>query len=422
MIQGGIYRGTIHVPSSPRASISAMATNLYGSPEKLERSPVAKLKKMLEDTLVSKANSLCTATYLGIWWQTVDSKLSSEKKLPSLLGFAYNTLDSLSRKFKGSGDIIRLAASTSLEPLKGEKSSYLSIYALIGVLGELLSSEDDDLHQTFSWLAQQRVYPTPPWLVGASNTGSLEIVEDKDEEDSGDGIGEESEPSTPQNYFKFTAVMEHWIKTVKSKGDVLSNIPPYIYSRIMARLFFTLERMDTELSSKDLYTGNVLHRQIVAFMNAVLVEEMRTQENNFSRVILSNPTTSDNNFINNYNSVYEKSNLLEATPLFQMMFSCPLFGMFMSPTVKFNSSDWRWLEKQAVAWSEFCSRTNKEEFGEALRVTGKLHASVDEIVFENLWAPLNTVPLLGPRTGKLVPLLKPIKLAKSPNVGTAASN
>ena len=402
-----IYRGTIHVPSSPRARISAMAEYLYGLKEKLESPAVSTLKKIVVDTL-DKNDTLQKDIYLGSWWKEVNSKLLDGETLPSLIGFVYNTLDSLSRKFEGSGDIIRLAASTALEPTRGEKKSYLSVYALIGALGELLSAESNEMHQTFNWLAQQRVYPTPPWLLGAGNTAASELDDDDDGDDSGDGTGEESEPIPSKNNSKFIEAMDQWIKAVKNRPEFLSSIPPFIFSRIMARLFFTLERMDTELTRKDLYTGNVLHRQIIAFLNAVLVEENRAQNNSLSGITLSNPTSSDEVFIRNYKRVLDGNDSLNNTPLFHMMFSCPLFGIFMAPTTEFKKMEWHWLNKQAKAWSEFCSGTNNPEpsaFTDALRVTGNLHSKLDDISFANLWAPLNTVPLLGVRKGKAESLL-----------------
>jgi hypothetical protein len=414
-----IYRGTIHVPSSPRARISAMAEYLYGFNGKLESPAVSTLKKIVADTLGDEKGTLQKDIYLGSWWEEVNGKLNDNKTLPSLIGFVYNTLDSLSRKFEGSGDIIRLAASTALEPTKGEKKSYLSVYALIGALGELLSAESNEMRQTFNWLAQQRVYPTPPWLLGAGNTGTSEVDEDDDERDSGDGTGEESEPIPSKNKSKFIEAMDQWIKAVKNKPEFLSSIPPYVFSRIMARLFFTLERMDTELTSKDLYTGNVLHRQIVAFLNAVLVEEKRAQNNGLSGITLSNPTSSDHVFIRNYKRVRDGNDSLYNTPLFHMMFSCPLFGIFMAPTTEFMRMKWHWLDEQAKAWSEFCSDTNHKvlpaEFTDALRVTGRLHSTLGDISFVNLWAPLNTVPLLGVRKGKsesllIIPPPKPRRL------------
>lgn len=82
------------------------------------------------------------------------------------------------------------------------------------------------------------------------------------------------------------------------------------------------------------------------------------------------------------------------------MFSCPLFGAFLQPQVKVfrgnKAETWCLLEDHIHCWptvampaTENGAELAPEDRASALRVQRG-----DKVTFENLWAPLNSVPLL----------------------------
>jgi hypothetical protein len=102
--------------------------------------------------------------------------------------------------------------------------------------------------------------------------------------------------------------------------------------------------MDEELGPKDIYAGLVFHRQIVAFFNAVLVEEMLARR--VPVVTLDNPTTSDLPFWSNFRSWQREREGIKSESLFDLMFSCPLFALFLQPTSSISGKNWNLWDVQ----------------------------------------------------------------------------
>jgi len=78
----------------------------------------------------------------------------------------------------------------------------------------------------------------------------------------------------------------------------------------------------------------MVHRQIIAFMNSVMVEEQRYLNLNSSQhsnekitLLLDNPTLSDDNYTKNMAILFEKK---AVAPLYSYIVSCPIWQPFLS--------------------------------------------------------------------------------------------
>jgi hypothetical protein len=89
----------------------------------------------------------------------------------------------------------------------------------------------------------------------------------------------------------------------------------------MVRTAFSFANID---SSSHKNVGALLHRQLIIFLNAILVEEVM-ENNGTGKLNLKNPTKVDKIFVENY-----KNNIEEEHPLFDFMFSCPLIQAYLN--------------------------------------------------------------------------------------------
>ncbi|MCK5296795.1 MAG: hypothetical protein KAJ75_07880 [Alphaproteobacteria bacterium] len=210
---------------------------------------------------------------------------------------------------------------------KGRREPLYSIWSLLAVIGELIrearsDKNDDEAIQKLmikaKVLAQTRDYPTPT----ATDYRSSDFEED-DEEDTGETNNKnqpESSDETDKQTYKFFETFLEWAK----KDDNNRNVPIYVMGRIYSRLYYTLTSIDADAKSKNKFLGEIFHRFIIAFLNAVLVEEALNKQD-IEEVQLNNPVTSDNIFINNLKKT-EKT----AFPFFDWIVSCPVWLLYLN--------------------------------------------------------------------------------------------
>jgi hypothetical protein len=351
------------------------------------------------------------------WFQAIEDAWGGAKGIASqkmpYKSYVYNTLESLA---KGDGERsgrVRLASGIT-ENARGEDTTYLSIFTLLASIGDLLALDPEhraaeDVAIEVRRLTQVRAYPAPPWVSRNDGAQSEGTSEDWDDDGSEDDQGEASRVSD------FDGYVAAWLRSVSAKRIPLSAT---IYSRIMARFYYTLLRMDEALTPREIYAGHVLHRQIVAFLNAVLVEEIMASHPKMVYT-LNNPTRDDTPFWVNFpfrSDRKEQEKGLdyridwEDLPLFHLFFSCPFFGLFLCPKETVKGKSWNLWETQLRHWpvlgvddegsddEDELSGVDFDEFDALLdHKKSTLSVTLKGVAFLNLWAPLNSVPVFKGR-------------------------
>lgn len=353
-------------------------------------------------------------------------------------GIIYNTLDSLKQKF-GRARVAYLSACVITDN-RSQDRSHISIFPLIACIAELLeianlpaASRAAELRRAFARLSQLRSYPISQVIYSSISrrhydfeTGVDNDVE-VDELEAGDYDPSQADDAT---FSDILYAIEHWLDKA---ADLHLELPPSVYSRITTRFYYTLTRMDEELTASVQYSGSLLHRQIIAFLSSVLVEERlasnvprkiagkmsniierKNQETKEDIVlepllvgpILDNPTKSDTPFWQNFPfaDITAEHNLegegaadFSGLPLFELVFSCPIWAFFLMPETPINRGNraysWKLLEQQFRSWpGPSSSEPTEEEMARRRRAV-----QIDDgqsIIFPNLWAPLNSVPVL----------------------------
>jgi hypothetical protein len=199
-----------------------------------------------------------------------------------------------------------------------------SPYLLLGAIGELIRKHDsEDTKNGFSELSQFRGYMMPDFKRG----------ENKEEIDNSDDINNSDDNS--QNLknreatdFNIESAFGRWVeKYPKSKISV------HLLGKISTRFFYALTNLENKIGTKSL--GDVFNAYILAFMNAVLVEDCRENANELaSELNLNNTNYKDNIFINNINKLIEKNEkgkVVKSTGLSfsQWMLACPLLLIYL---------------------------------------------------------------------------------------------
>ncbi len=347
------------------------------------------------------------------WWQQAEPRRRKMKNVWK--GHVYNTFDGLGELFGGRSKLANLAACIVTRP-RQQDTIFLSIFCLLGAIAELLELvslegegfSERSLRLHFVRLTQLRSYPSPN-LPGskqeAAPTRRVVVKDDEsDDESLEDETGDNSLASMDFLDNMFVRYMRAWL--LKHFKESV-RLPPMAYGRMATRLFYTLERMDSAVGPQEEYLGALLHRQIVALFNSVLVEELTARRSSFDESrgsrepTLDNPTSDDTPFWRNFPFTGEQSDgdveeTIDMTnvPFFALLFSCPLWALFLSPyvTIIKGSRRERWdlLNLQIKSWP-----TTSDGLADS---TATRQAAVgvveDEMSFPNLWAPLNSVPVL----------------------------
>ncbi|GAA4255522.1 hypothetical protein GBZ26_06075 [Azospirillum formosense] len=419
----GLDRGTVPV-SGAKIDTPNMVKHLYAGRTASGKSGevVAFFKKHVGE-LDKRSREFGWRPILA-WW-----KLAKEgwRDPGPLRGYVYNTVSSLKQKF-GRAQVMHLVACI-MSDARSQDRAHVSIFPLIASLAEFLEIgvENDDserlaqVQKTFVRLCQFRSYPAPSFNIAFGTATETPVRQSKprntDDVDEDEAFDEEISPNIGESLAEqdLEMFLEYFDKWLKESSTMRLRMPPSIYSRIITRFYYTLTRMDEELTAGAVYTGSMLHRQIIAFLNSVLVEEMlaagvnrkiipkRANSPSTAEPVLDNPTTSDTSFWQNFpfKNVASADNYngsadvdFNGLPLFKLIFSCPLWAFFLMPqTVVARGNKvqgWKILDQQLRCWFGVAPDDN-----EMKRRRSAVEITDGEIgPFDNLWAPLNSVPVL----------------------------
>lgn len=198
---------------------------------------------------------------------------------------------------------------------KNSSTVSYSIYMVIASIGELLKvyetrTDDQNIHDslksTLKELSQHRVYSAPDFRRG----------ENIPEQFSKEGFGEEQQNRGADNLETtnsnteiqlFAEELVNWMKLSHKAPDIAI----HLLGKISTRTYFAIQNI-IERKPSSMLLGELFHYQIVALMNAILIEDIRENMSDSSHLNISNTNFSEKILINNLqqtmvNSQYEKS-------------------------------------------------------------------------------------------------------------------
>lgn len=252
-------------------------------------------------------------------------------------------------------------------------SAFNLIAFLTGLIGLLSSAERIDknelqikINRELRRAGQIRTFPVPVnFDLAVQQTANEEELDDEEEQDSAgseDAVSDETTDATNSACASLLADwLYEWVEVSSTKTNAKGpkhglrglNYPPFVWSRIWQRFFYTLEQLEKGLQTEQRYLGVIIHRQIVAFLNAVLVEEYRYQESmgqikSNTKISLNNPVFADDLYNNNCKAIQGVSKQL---PLYSHLASCPLWTPFLQEghggQSSINKESWAVLKQES---------------------------------------------------------------------------
>lgn len=245
--------------------------------------------------------------------------ISREGALPEnqIFGRLINTLKTMQNNLRSEQWAVMMMPF-SINSASDAEYPFLSIFSLLGAISTLLQTDDTSLRSVVRSMGNVQSYD-----VGAYRNEE-EAWEEYFDDDDGD-----DEKDGGINLDKFDIFFAERVK--KWKEIWINELPQFsveLLMKIWSRFFKTLKSMNREMHAKDAYAGEVLHRCIVAFLNAVLVEvyiEMHGDDDDHLRE--TNPVTSDDHFYRNLLNVLDGADVSG----FGCLFLCPVWGYFLNP-------------------------------------------------------------------------------------------
>lgn len=268
----------------------------------------------------------------------------------------FNTMWTLEARTSGLGHMLVGLPALRLSDVAGVSHSYLSIFPLIAIMGELLegNKSEFDIYQNLLRLGDVSSFPLycDQDKFGVDSQASLYRAHKKT---SIDVVARELDGLEPE-YIELDPYRSHvtlgdfvsaWV--AQAKKTRLTSASTSLLAKIWQRFFQTVEYVE-EVGVGKWYAGNLLHRYVVAFLNAVLIEEfMETivpaaEATHLLPNFLS-PARTDFPFFDNLVKIYFKRK--ESLPLFNIVFSCPFWGGYLRPKLYLSDADLADSQRQA---------------------------------------------------------------------------
>ncbi len=214
---------------------------------------------------------------------------------------------------------------------KNESRIGYSFYLLLSTIGEVLKqyetvlvNVDEEqkvalLKQILKELSQLRSYPVVGFVKKQIDTTTAITIEHSNNL-------EEEENSEDRSEDDLVYAILEWIT---SGGSIIT--ATHLLGRIATRFFYAMGNI-TESSTKDLPLDELFHRQVVAFLNAVLIEDARENlDGASSRLNINNTNTDDLIFTNNLRVMIRQRSRGQLSKLdfSSWMFSCPILQAYL---------------------------------------------------------------------------------------------
>lgn len=211
-----------------------------------------------------------------------------------------------------------------------------SIYNILATIGELLKRDElvagiqnndarkRELESALLNLSQIRAY-------SASNSDGREntLQEMGDNEDE-DLTTEEDSVDENEDLASWKTFLDVMLKWFSSQNDC-KPISVHVLGKIFTRFYYALQNIDKSIN-KNIKLGEIINYQIIAFLNAVIIEDTLEQLQNSPKLTFDNTNLSNRNFLNNLKKLGEIPLAeREKLTLSTWMLSCPLFACYLNP-------------------------------------------------------------------------------------------
>lgn len=409
--------GLLHIPDHQEYPYKNAVPYLYGDIQiknQTDRNNYARSHQ----SKVTEQDNPC----LFEWWRLCNEHSIGAEAKQSVL---FNTLTQVTELFDEKASLTNLLATTIVEPSQGQRSTVLSVYNLFASVADIASFSGNE-EKIFQYLEQniltQSTY-VPQWVSESAGNSNDSIAIDDEELETDVDLQDDllKDKIVNSELGDFTKALAKWSLMVSRNWHKI-DFSPATFERIYSRLEDSLTDLQSGVGwkkiekSKFSYTGNIIHRQVISLLNAILVEELQASPNTKLKK-LSNAKTSDRTLVENINRIYEwrSDDLLSKSPLiFELVLSCPLIGLFLAPRPTYKSGKGsptyksskgeialNWRELHSSLWFQLCYEELDEllqteeqvEYQNTLRVKGK--GTLNKLKFDNLWEVLNTIPLLN---------------------------
>lgn len=293
-----IRSGTVATLAAGSRAAEVVVARLYGQTSakgaKCSAKAPEQVRLFREKTYAATVNRKLPDRWIGQWYNTPDTLLSRLRSatMAGLAGLPFSRI---------------LRAN-------GERPTYASIHNVLGALADMID-DPSRIEAILGNASELRAYAIPDSVAAAPEAPA------EDEEEQG---GSEFHDMDLE-FHPFVQRMRRWVEELAA----LEPLPPYVMARIWTRFFYSLGSIDENMKAHMLYLGDILHRQMVAFLNAALVEEAIYRTNSLKMVTLRNPITSDTNLIGNCQGASAHARVarhLMRCPLLAAYLKLELFG------------------------------------------------------------------------------------------------
>jgi len=403
---------TKSLPTIARRAIGYLRADLKGRADRYGPAlgSIATITHMTTKQMKEYVGQLSTSLEGRSHYSVYLAGLGARATLPAQV----NTVGSVQRRLRGFGSTLAALPALRLTDAAGRSTSYLSIFPLIAIVSELLDPNVGNKYDDLRRWGQLRSFPLycEPQEYGQLNRHPRRMEEP--DQDEGSTIKQERAaeklPSMTSDAPPLMSYIEAWATWAHQEwaGGSWDALPSHVLGDIWARFYHAIERAD-ETQTTEWYAGNLLHRYIVAFLNAVLVEE-HLARNHRGDIRLQSVAQSDYSFVVNLNHYFcsrREQSVSAQYPWFDLFFRCPLWAVYLRPP----RTDWARAMENGGAWSAqvgcWCSLPGEPETtaGDAV-LEGRakalnvefivdLNDSTPSVSFQNLYCIYDSVPVQG---------------------------
>ncbi len=213
---------------------------------------------------------------------------------------------------------------------KNESRIGYSFYLLLATIGEIIKQyeivlRDEDegrkvilLKQLLKELSQLRSYPIVGFVKKQIDVAAIvttEHLKNLEEEEHSDDISDDD-------------LVKSILRWITSYTSIMP--APHLLGRTVTRSFYAINNI-AESATKELPLDELFHRQIIAFMNAVLIEDVRESLDGASSSLnINNTNTDDGVFINNLKAIERRHHdSLDTLGFSRWILSCPLLLAYL---------------------------------------------------------------------------------------------
>lgn len=340
--------------------------------------------KYIEKVLSKKQLDIESNPFLGVWWEQINNNLALDNKIRVKAdgkGVIFNTIETINENFGVAGKLVNLAV-IRYENHKSEKNNFMSFITLLASISDILRNDYNDFHSFKLEVIKKSIVIDVKAIDWSNDTSSYTEIEEDGE------LYEEIQSEYNESFDDFLLALYNWYKSTK-----------LIWSEVSLSIKNILKIMDRYFKQagsdkRDIYLGNLIHYQIVAFLHSVLYEESMSKN---CDVIISPKAidTSEREFVQNLNKIYKKGSEIDINDksLLSCLISCPLIAIFLKDklTYKKASADFSFLHIHEIAYKNLTG-DSLYSIASSMKVEGNVYDR--KLTFVNLYPILNTVPML----------------------------